>query len=254
MMLNRLLIAVLFVGFFSSTTLAQQSAKDIKKTAKRAAQCEAIFYRLKFRKLALSEDVQQKKVVNENWKFWSNRALKMTPKNKYGNYQKKARKSVIKTGASQATISGCAKERNALLVEGLQSILLGDLGLNKDLAEARRLQEIENAKPENIVFCKHMADRLLSYHAKNVAEFGKEPSKFIVADAKEANDAYDALSSKQKADLESAAQIRVDEVYANRGLKAASDMCMPSFFIKANRVVSPIEAARKRKADREASK
>lgn len=232
---------------------AQESKSDIKKAAKRAAQCEAIFHRLKFRKLALSEDTTQKKAVDENWKFWSTRALDLVPSDKARKYQKKARKAVIQNGATNAVVAGCSKERSTILVDQLQKTLLSGTGLSDEFAEAARLQRIENAKPENVVFCKHMADRLLSYHTKEAAGFDKEPSNLIVADAKTANDAYDALSSKQKADLEEAAKLKVDETYSNGGLKQAADMCMPGFFIKSSRVVSPIDAANKRRAEREAA-
>jgi len=204
--------------------------------------------------LKRSLNVQQKKAVDENWKFWSTRSLEVTPKDKFKKYQKKARKAVIQNGATNAVVKGCAQERSLIMVEQLQSNLFGGAGLNGQLAEASRLQKIESAKPENVVFCKHMADRLLSFHTKDAAEFDKQPSKFVVADAKAANDAYDALSSEQRQVLEADAQVRVGKTFSNGELKTATNLCMPGYFMKTSRVVSPLEKAKKRKAEREAAK
>lgn len=253
-MLRCFLVSFVFVGLFSEGALAQPSSKDEKKIAKRAAHCEAIFHRLKFRKLALSKEVDKTELVDANWKFWSGRALKVTPKDKYSKYQKKARKRVIKQGASSEVVSGCVKERSSILVQGLQDSIFGGPDVSKALAEAASRQQAEKAKPENVVFCKMMADRLLSYHSKNAAEFEKEPSKLIVADAKRANDSYDALPVEQRAKLEAEAAARVNRTYSDGALKASTDMCMPGFFMKSSRVVSVMDMAKKRQADREASK
>jgi len=164
------------------------------------------------------------------------------PEGKFSKYQKKARKNIIKTGASNEDVLACAKERRTLLVGDLQSVLLGHTDLNSQLAEAARLQRNENSKPENIVFCKYMADRLLSFHTREAAEFDREPSSLILADAKRANLAYDNMAVDQRSQLDVAAKTRVDEAYASGGLKRAADMCMPGFFTKSARVVSPLEA------------
>ena len=254
MRLKLISIVVLFSSLVLSLEVsAKPSKSEIKKEAQRAAQCRAIFDKLRLGQVAISGTPGEKALMNDNWEFWGSRALAIAPKGKYKKYKKVARDAVKSSGASAEDVNGCVEERVSLLRQGGESDVVdlksSSSNASSSLGNSRSIGEIKQ-----IIYCHEMSQKLYEFHKGYVAGYGKEPSAIIKSQVEAHEVKYNSLSAAQIESFEGNVKLKVERDYNTQDVKTRGEKCIPGFFHFQNRVVTASDIIARSKARREGVK